>query len=537
MSMKKKVYKMLIFACIILGVLLLHSGVRVEASEIHALCVSGYPLGNNNSELMYDRIVENKLQGYKAGKYVKQYTYNSEKPENGGGSSESDFDSKISEVIQNSSSRDILIFYYYGHTVSDGTGSSLGFALTGSKKACDTWYRWQHLALMLAQFPGKIYVILDTCHAEDFWTQGVSSILNQTVREKFSCLLACGSNESSNYGPKLLFTTPRKLVDAKYYGSFTFNIGKALGYWNGILAADRSKNGYVTLNELYAYVEKHISGFDKMTVKTYGGYLDEPLFHYNVAIDHTKLSMNIKDQKKLCAYVTGTKVKAKWTSSNTSVATVNSGGKVVAQNPGTAVITAKINGTEATCTVKVKDVKYTLSQFEDYNRLNKLVHCFDIPIGFCANPAMNVGKKPSGVDSKFMIACSAWHVDEKYWKEIPGVEGYGEFSIDGKYVEQECKKLFGKSCSIMKLTESFIFATRKGNKINLPGWSSPYNVTSRITGIVQKTALSYQVYVTYTAKSVYGNLSISGKQTKAVFTVKKVQTAPHGYYVSGFKFS
>lgn len=88
--MKKKVYKMLIFACIILGVLLLHSGVRVEASEIHALCVSGYPLGNNNSELMYDRIVENKLQGYKAGKYVKQYTYNSEKPENGGGSSESD---------------------------------------------------------------------------------------------------------------------------------------------------------------------------------------------------------------------------------------------------------------------------------------------------------------------------------------------------------------------------------------------------------------------------------------------------------------
>ena len=226
-------------------------------------------------------------------------------------------------------------------------------------------------------------------------------------------------------------------------------------------------------------------------------------------------------------------MKAKWTSSNTSVAT----GKVVAQNPGTAVITAKINGTEATCTVKVKDVKYTLSQFEDYNRLNKLVHCFDIPIGFCANPAMNVGKKPSGVDSKFMIACSAWHVDEKYWKEIPGVEGYGEFSIDGKYVEQECKKLFGKSCSIMKLTESFIFATRKGNKINLPGWSSPYNVTSRITGIVQKTALSYQVYVTYTAKSVYGNLSISGKQTKAVFTVKKVQTAPHGYYVSGFKFS
>ena len=42
--MKKKVYKMLIFACIILGVLLLHSGVRVEASEIHALCVSGYPV-------------------------------------------------------------------------------------------------------------------------------------------------------------------------------------------------------------------------------------------------------------------------------------------------------------------------------------------------------------------------------------------------------------------------------------------------------------------------------------------------------------
>ena len=69
--MKKKVDKMLIFACIILGILLLHSNVRAEASEIHALCVSGYPLGNNNSELMYGHIVENKLQGYNAEKYVK----------------------------------------------------------------------------------------------------------------------------------------------------------------------------------------------------------------------------------------------------------------------------------------------------------------------------------------------------------------------------------------------------------------------------------------------------------------------------------
>ena len=69
---------------------------------------------------------------------------------------------------------------------------------------------------------------------------------------------------------------------------------------------------------------------------------------------------------------------------------------------------------------------YNPSQFKDYGKLNKLIHCFD--------PALEVSmyaeNKPSRLDTKFMVACSARHTDEKYGKEIEGVDGYGEYSID-----------------------------------------------------------------------------------------------------------
>ena len=251
-------------------------------------------------------------------------------------------------------------------------------------------------------------------------------------------------------------------------------------------------------------------------------------------ISLNKTNVTIKVGQSIVLKATGTSDKVSWMSSNAKIVDVRNG-KVTGLKAGTAVITAKINDSKATCNIKVKEVKYIPSQFEDYGKVNKLIHCFDIPIGFYANPALNLGRRPSGVDTKFMIACSAWHVDEKYWKEIPGVEGYGEYSVDKKYVEQECKKLFGKNCSVTALTESFILVRREGPKVSLPGWSSPCEVTSKITDITQISDISYQVNVIYTAKSVYSG--VIKKQTKTVFTVKKMQTAPYGYYVSEFKFS
>lgn len=61
------------------------------------------------------------------------------------------------------------------------------------------------------------------------------------------------------------------------------------------------------------------------------------------------------------------KGKVTWSSSNNSVATVTDIGRIYAEGPGTAVITAKVNGIEFTCQVKVLEMSensYTLKKGE-----------------------------------------------------------------------------------------------------------------------------------------------------------------------------
>lgn len=67
--------------------------------------------------------------------------------------------------------------------------------------------------------------------------------------------------------------------------------------------------------------------------------------------------------------ITGTKDKVTWSSSNTRVATVNSKGKVTAQGPGNAKITANLNGTMVSSNVKVLKISYNeieLNKGENY---------------------------------------------------------------------------------------------------------------------------------------------------------------------------
>ncbi len=76
----------------------------------------------------------------------------------------------------------------------------------------------------------------------------------------------------------------------------------------------------------------------------------------SIRLNKSKVTLYLSGKKtvQLTASVSGTNKKVTWKSSNSKVASVSTGGKVTAKKQGTAVITAKVNGKKATCTVTVK---------------------------------------------------------------------------------------------------------------------------------------------------------------------------------------
>lgn len=78
----------------------------------------------------------------------------------------------------------------------------------------------------------------------------------------------------------------------------------------------------------------------------------------SVTLSDTELSLKVGKNKTLTATINPTNAtnkSIKWSSSNTSVATVDSNGKVTAIGAGSAVITAKVDGKTAKCTVTVEE--------------------------------------------------------------------------------------------------------------------------------------------------------------------------------------
>lgn len=190
-----------------------------------------------------------------------------------------------------------------------------------------------------------------------------------------------------------------------------------------------------------------------------------------------------------------------------------------------------------------EDIPSRFRQFSDYSKVNKLISCFDIPVGFIVNPAMEKEKKLEKLTNNFMVAASAWNVEERYWENFVN-QPYGIYSIDNKYVMRQSKILFNKSCSYRKYpkfsfddkrNKMYLYTSLWKNHIILYGYSSPYTVTHKINQISQLDKNLYKVYVTYYAKNAYTNQV--NKTMKMVYTLRRKQTLRYGYYVSNINMN
>lgn len=75
----------------------------------------------------------------------------------------------------------------------------------------------------------------------------------------------------------------------------------------------------------------------------------------SVKLDKTSLTLTKGKTYTLKTAVTGTNKAVSWSSSNSSVASVDKNGKVTAKTKGTATITAKVDGVSASCKVTVNE--------------------------------------------------------------------------------------------------------------------------------------------------------------------------------------
>ncbi len=137
-----------------------------------------------------------------------------------------------------------------------------------------------------------------------------------------------------------------------------------------------SKNTAVATVSTTGVVTAKADGTAVITAKTKDGNIERTCtvtvatpatFVTSVTLNKSTLTLTKYDTSILTATVLPTNATNKtltWTSSNTSVATVDGDGKVTAVGPGTATITAKSNdgsNKSATCAVTVNDKKHTFT--------------------------------------------------------------------------------------------------------------------------------------------------------------------------------
>ena len=153
-------------------------------------------------------------------------------------------------------------------------------------------------------------------------------------------------------GDIIYFKTSRNDAETNHVGIVTSYSSGTVYTVEGNTSKTSSTEGVVVANKSYSITNTKIVYICKPSYKT------KP----TVTLNKSTLTLVEGKSATLTATATGSKISS-WSSSNKSVATVTSAGKVTAVAPGTTTITVKLaNGSKATCKVTVKKATVTLNK-------------------------------------------------------------------------------------------------------------------------------------------------------------------------------
>ena len=340
--MKKVISKVALVFIITFFVFIVPLTVSASSKEnIYSMILIGDGNAVTSDEVMRAFCNGNTMGGYSLDD-IKTYAYNETY-----GVTKEDIDKCINEAFKNATAKDICFFYYGGHgTFKKSTKKGVGISLTKN-----TYYPYSDLAKKLTSFKGKAYVILDCCYAGEFINEVKK--LPTYKRNKIIAMTASGNKTT---GLKI-FKSGWDIIRAdKAYQRFTYMLAKGVGIKGGdSLKADKNKDGKVTLKELYNYVNNIINTSNPQ----YYGNGNTILYQTTLSLNKTKTTIDMTNSKTLQLKASSSVSKAKitWSSSNKSIATVSSKGKVMAKKNGTVIITAKAKGAVAKCKITVTKTK------------------------------------------------------------------------------------------------------------------------------------------------------------------------------------
>ena len=285
--MKRYLKKMTICTTLILlfGVAIMLSAMNAEAAttkKVNTLVISSRSDKSHPSRGVAKDMVKvferNTYPGYE--NHVYKYFYNANKPAASVNTSESEASKKgssyaylkkmLDKAYSDSSSADVNVLYYTGHTVEiedlmlDGiTQKALPLSSTIGEKNI----KIKEFVQLLAKYKGNFIVISDTCYSQAFYTQGVAKLT--TGKNRFTCMLV-------------------NLDIWETFGcGYTQNLLEGIGYSNTYKStpADKDKDGFITPREAHEYAGKNakdpIIRIENAYVELYPGKLaDFPLFHH-----------------------------------------------------------------------------------------------------------------------------------------------------------------------------------------------------------------------------------------------------------------